>query len=405
MKTKIKIALFDQKNNVGGGERYTQKILSGFSKKSQYLEIDYLGFESQIKKNRFVSKFSKINFLNLKSLELREKGILKIYKSNKIISTLQDRLKDYTSYLPSYISGNLKKEMENRLNRYDVVLFLWPYFLDYPDIKARKIIILHDLNFKYYFSGQSTFDEKRVSFLNKSLEKWIKHSDIVVTSNFMKQEFKKFYPNFSNNLRVIRMGSFSNSRIKKNSNYKFLNYPFILCPSSTVGHKNISSLIRAFKFIKKYKKNVKLVFTGPGTDILNGIEQDDYLKFQDQNISIFGLGYISNSEIDFLIKKAAVVVNCSLYEPGNGSGLDAWKLGTPVAMSNIPAFKEHLNYLGVRAELFDPLSPKDISKKIIKILKMNKNTKKRGIQESKLKMKIIDWDLLIKDYIKFIKLK
>ena len=36
---------------------------------------------------------------------------------------------------------------------------------------------------------------------------------------------------------------------------------------------------------------------------------------------------------------------------------------------------------------------------------MNKNTKKRGIQESKLKMKIIDWDLLIKDYIKFIKLK
>ena len=192
MKTKIKIALFDQKNNVGGGERYTQKILSGFSKKSQYLEIDYLGFESQIKKNRFVSKFSKINFLNLKSLELREKGILKIYKSNKIISTLQDRLKDYTSYLPSYISGNLKKEMENRLNRYDVVLFLWPYFLDYPDIKARKIIILHDLNFKYYFSGQSTFDKKRVSFLNKSLEKWIKHSDIVVTSNFMKQEFKNF---------------------------------------------------------------------------------------------------------------------------------------------------------------------------------------------------------------------
>ena len=56
-------------------------------------------------------------------------------------------------------------------------------------------------------------------------------------------------------------------------------------------------------------------------------------------------------------------------------------------------------------ELFDPLNPKDISNKIIKILRMNKNGKKRGIKESKLKMKIIDWDLLIKDYIKFIKLK
>ena len=29
-----------------------------------------------------------------------------------------------------------------------------------------------------------------------------------------------------------------NSRIKKTSNYKFLNYPSILCPSSTAGHKN-----------------------------------------------------------------------------------------------------------------------------------------------------------------------
>lgn len=405
MKTKIKIALFDQKNNFGGGERYTQKILSGFNNKSQDLEIDYFGFESQIKKNKFVSKFPRINFINLKSLELREKGILKIYKSNKIISTLQDKFKDYTSYLPSYISGNLKQEIENKLNRYDVALFLWPYFLEYSDIKARKIIVLHDLNFKYYFSGQSTFDKKRVSFLNKSLEKWIKHSDIVVTSNFMKQEFKKFYPNFTNSLKVIRMGSFSSSSIKKNTNYRFLNYPFILCPSSTVGHKNISSLIRAFKYIKKYKKNIKLVFTGPGTDILNGIEHNDYLKFQDHNLSIYGLGYINNNEIDFLIKKAAVVVNCSLYEPGNGSGLDAWKLGTPVAMSNIPAFKEHLNYLGVRAELFDPLNPKDISSKIIKILRMNKDVKKRETQKSKLKMKIIDWDLLIKDYIKFVKLK
>ena len=62
MKTKIKIALFDQKNNVGGGERYTQKILSGFSKKSQYLEIDYLGFESQIKKIDLSLNFQKLIF-------------------------------------------------------------------------------------------------------------------------------------------------------------------------------------------------------------------------------------------------------------------------------------------------------------------------------------------------------
>jgi len=381
MKKKIKFAIFDQKNNAGGGERYTSKILSSFSKYNNELDIDYYGFEEQIKKNKFISKFSKINFINLTSLELREKGIFKIYKSNKLISTLQDRFKDYTAYLPSYISGNLKKEMENRLNKYDVVIFLWPYFLEYPEIKARKIIILHDLNFKYYFSGQSTFNKKRISTLNRSLEKWIKNSDVIVTSNFMKSEFNKFYPKFKKNLRVIRMGSFCNLDIKKIKNYRFLKYPFILCPSNTMGHKNISSLIRSFKLIKKFKKNMKLVFTGPGTEILNGIEDNDYLKLQDNNLSIYGLGYIDNNEIDFLIQKAKVVVNCSLYEPGNGSGLDAWEIGTPVAMSNIPAFKEHIDYLGVKAELFNPLNPIDISKKIKKILSMTKNDRNRIIEK------------------------
>ena len=41
---------------------------------------------------------------------------------------------------------------------------------------------------------------------------------------------------------------------------------------------------------------------------------------------MIGLGHVENSEIDFT-KNAEIVINPSLYEPGNGSGADAWKLG------------------------------------------------------------------------------
>ncbi len=401
MKKKLKIALFDQKNNAGGGDRYTKKILEYISNFTDQFHIDYYGFSESIKDSKLEKKI-KINFFLLKSLKLRQSGLFNIKKSDRLISTLQDNLKNYITHLPFIISGNLKKEMEDKLKKYDVVFFLWPYFLDFPKIKARKIIILHDFNFKYYFLGQSTFDKNRIEILNKSMQVWIENSDVIVTSNFMKKELFKFYPKFKNNVKIIRMGSFGEHNPKKFKTYGFLKKPYILCPSSTLGHKNISNLIRAFSIIRKKNKNINLVFTGPGTEVLNGVNSNNYLEIINENNYIYGLGYIKDRDINFLIKKAEVVVNCSLYEPGNGSGLDAWKIGTPVAMSNISSFKEHIKYLGVRAELFDPTSPKSIAKKIINILQMSKSKREKNINHSKIMMKKIDWNLIIKDYIKFI---
>lgn len=403
MLKKIKLGLIDQKNNFGGGERFTLKILSNFSDFNNDLEIDYYGLNNFIQRKKLNTTFPKLKFKSFRALELRHKGIFKISKSNKIISKLQDKLKKYTTYFPSYISGNLKKEMEKKLKDYDVVLFLWPYNLECPNIKARKIIILHDLNFKYYFSGQSTFNLTNINNLNNYIDNWLKTSDVILTSRFMAKEFKKFYPNFKNRIKIIRVGHLGGNVNKPENKFKFIKSPFILCPSSTLGHKNISSLMRAFSIIRKKNKSIKLVFTGPGTEVLNGIYLNNQLQLQKKNQSIYGLGHIENDEIDYLIKKAKIVINCSLYEPGNGSGLDAWEIGTPVAMSNIPAFKEHIKYLGVIAQIFDPLDASDISKKINKILKYKKNVKEKIIKISRDGMKKISWDLIIKQYINFIK--
>ena len=408
MDKKLKIALFDQKSNSGGGERFTKKILEYIVDYTDQYTIDYYGFSNLRSINKFNKKKDKINFFPLNSLKLRSEGLFKIGKSNKLISLLQDRFKNYTKHLPSFISGDLKKEMEEKLNKYDVVLFLWPYFINFPKIKARKIIILHDFNFKYYFSGQSTFNINQIKNLNKSMKIWVTNSDVVVTSNFMKKELFKFYPNFKNKVKIIRMGSFASAITKKYINYNLIKKPFILCPSSTLGHKNISSLIRAFDLIRKKNKNINLVFTGPGTEILNGSNIKNYLEFTDDHNNfqkIFGLGYIKDEDINYLIKKAKVVINCSLYEPGNGSGADAWKIGTSVAMSNIQSFKEQLKFLNVKAELFDPTNPKSIAKKINNILLMNKSKQNKNINHSKKMIEKVSWKLIIKEYIKFLDIK
>ena len=46
MKKKLKIALFDQKNNAGGGERFTKKILENIVDYTDEYSVDYYGFSN-----------------------------------------------------------------------------------------------------------------------------------------------------------------------------------------------------------------------------------------------------------------------------------------------------------------------------------------------------------------------
>ncbi|HAV31207.1 MAG TPA: hypothetical protein DC058_23370 [Planctomycetaceae bacterium] len=69
---------------------------------------------------------------------------------------------------------------------------------------------------------------------------------------------------------------------------------------------------------------------------------------------MLGLGLVSDEDLIALMQRSRVLVNPSLSELNNGPGLDAWDIGCPVAMSRIPPFLEHLEFLGVRAQLFEP---------------------------------------------------
>jgi glycogen(starch) synthase len=110
-----------------------------------------------------------------------------------------------------------------------------------------------------------------------------------------------------------------------------------------------------------------LVFTGIGTEHATG-RATPVGSIRGTASNVLGLGYVSNPDMDALIACADVVVSSSLYEAGNGPGLDAWGLGVPVAMSDIPVFREHLDVQGVEAALFDPRSPTAIAGAIRSIL-------------------------------------
>ncbi len=150
--------------------------------------------------------------------------------------------------------------------------------------------------------------------------------------------------------------------------------------------------------LKRKGHLVKLVFTGFETDQISGESCQIGVRLKSGiDCDVIGLGYVSNHQMDCLIQNAAVVVNPSLYEAGNGPGLDAWGRATPVAMSKIPAFIEHIESLGVKAELFEPQNPNDIALKLLAILE-NPDQAKSDAQVSSIAIKNKTWESTAKAY-------
>ena len=404
-----KIAFVDQKGNIGGGSKFANQLILNFGKYYKNIDIDYFGNLNSIEKFKInKKKLTNINIKELDSLKLREKGIFSLKYSGKLFKHLQDKFFKNSYYINYYFSGNLTKELEKKLLNYDIVFFLWPYLIDLPKIKAKKVIILHDFMFKYYFGAAGSFNLNQTENQNLYLDKWVKSSEIILTSNFMKNEFKKFYPDISKKkIHLIRIGpltkNISNSK-KINILKKFkIDSKFILCPTVDKPHKNIFNIIRAFYLVKKKYSKLKLVFCGAGTNIMNGISLSNSIEISKKNRDIFGLGFVTDEELNYLIKKSEFTINGSIYDAGNGSGLDAWQVGSPVVMSNIPAFMEHINFLKVKAVTFNPNNYYDISKKMIHTLTLSKKKKNQMILISKKNINKYSWKKVVINYYKLIK--
>lgn len=371
----MKIAVIDHILNPGGGTRVARSLLPAMKKLRPDLEITFFANEHGIVRDSLKAVLDQhgIKISPLKSVKFSGRDVFGLRGSRHIISLMQRKLGKLNAWLPLSISGELKKELEKVVVDFDFAFFTWPFHLQCPQLTCPMAGIFHDFNYKYYFSGIPMLASLE-DFLNANMPLWLHRSTPIVSTQFMKTEIEKFYPDFGHKVKVVPIAPMSHvSRIEEKKVEEILQKfklpkSYILCPTQTIGHKNAGPLIAAQAILRKKGYPTALVFTGAGTDGINGKACAIGVERNQLPQDTFGLGYVSNEEIDALIQGAAVVANPSLYEGGNGPGFDAWGRGVPVAMSNIPTFLEHIEHHDVRAEIFDPRSPQDIAEKLERIL-------------------------------------
>ncbi len=422
----------------GGISRFQKLLITALDKKYVDIFIDIMAGQDVIKRDSLKDltsekvKIIKIETFGSEKVDLKK--LEEVKKRNKISLFLRNFLKDskliYKSYfyfkhkvfkvdLPWY-KFEFPPTLIKKLDDYDLIYLPSPFFVSPFEVKKPVVSTVHDYNWKHNFEGN--FNQEMIDLLEKQMENWFKIFKIAISSTrFIQEEQKKYYPKTKALRRVVYLSNFNNSLassldISSVKNKYNLENKYVIYPGRLSTHKNVLNLIKIFSVLKKTYKHFKpLVITGLQSDAISRdyskLPKNSYLwqinKFMATsnlklNKDIICLGYVSDKEIDALIKGASLVVSSSLYEAGSGPGLDAWNAQVPIAFSNIPSHLEQLDFLGTKAWVFNPKDPEDIAR-VIKEALDNPEKSKQMAKESKEAIDKYTWDNVAEGYYKVFK--
>jgi glycosyltransferase involved in cell wall biosynthesis len=352
----MKILVVDQQLNPGGGTRFLLNLLLNLRQLDRGNAITLYCNLQQAQKHGIVAK-------------LAEQGIetkwLETIRSFTKPRTIGSRAWEYVmrrtgrgkDTQEAYQTA-LQKEIGELSAGFDLAYFPWPFHLKCPETRCPKIGTFHDFNFKYFF-GLPIFTDQQTAALDESIGNWLSDSTAVVSTHFMRDELLKFYP-ARDPVRVVHIASLNVYDMQEIGQQDlpvdFIRdgVPYFLLPAHLTVHKNLGNVVAALSLLNKNSVRARLVITGSGTDKIKGKSGYYGLERGSRPFDVTGLGYVTDEQMHFLIKHAFAVINPSLYEAGNGIGLDAWPMGTAVLQSDIPAFNEHLTLQGFKAFTFDP---------------------------------------------------
>jgi glycosyltransferase involved in cell wall biosynthesis len=365
-----RLAVVDPTGNAGGGTRFLRALLPALRAARPELNIRFFGNAKSIARDGIAGELADAGIQVSDLAWTRDRGWKTVPLRVRGVYKLRRRFGMTDSSPEEFVEASLAREIEQRVHDVDLAYFPWPYRIGPPGLDCAIASTIHDLNFKYFF-GVPTFSAVESAKLDADIGGWLRDSRVITSSRFMAKEIARFYP-AGPQIPVVRLAAFADNTATDGSRdvgeLGLGPDPYVLCPTQTIAHKNVGPLIAGLDRLRELFPGLRLVLTGVGTQMATGRATPIGSVRGGDDPDVVGLGYVSNRDMDALIEGAAVVVNPSLYEAGNGPGLDAWSRGAPVAMSNIPSFTEHLDALGVEAALFDPRDPEDIATTIGEIL-------------------------------------
>ncbi len=233
--------------------------------------------------------------------------------------------------------------------------------------KLNSVVTIHDI---------IELNSSKYSFLfNKLKQKMILSSiynsnEIISVSNQTTNQIQKIndrtISTIYNGIKPLnRNGKIKDSLVLKKYNLQPKKY-FIFV-GTLLRHKNLITLLEAYKIFHQNMSNYKLVLAGKEGNAISKIK--DYIKMNNLADRVTITGYFDDIEKSSLIENAIALVLVSKEEGFGFPILEAQSLGVPVITSNSSSLREISNSSSL---LVDPNSAEAISLGMCDIIKNKK---------------------------------
>jgi glycosyltransferase involved in cell wall biosynthesis len=274
----------------------------------------------------------------------------------------------------------------------DVIHF--PYNWSFPFSKrVPSILTVHDV-IPFTFREAMGFFRNRLLY-KPGIRQACRLNDMIVTvSEFSKQDITRKVGVSADRVRVIPNGlrepSRPDERIDAGLDDRFdLGDGFILTVGGIHERKNVVRLIHAFSgLVGRWGYLGKLLITGSVSGAPYQVKMkricDAAVRETGREDRVAFTGFISDEELDSLLRRADFLIYPSLYEGFGIPVLEAMKVGNPVITSNLTAMPE---VAGDAAILIDPFNTEEMVSEMSRLLhndQLREELVERGLERARM---------------------
>jgi glycosyltransferase involved in cell wall biosynthesis len=239
---------------------------------------------------------------------------------------------------------------------------------NYPFALSKGVCTIHDITFKEYFDNPWYSFNQATTYMNAVIRNCLRKSAAVIAiSNSTKDDLIKWYKVSEQERKKITVIYEGWEHLKNyNNDVCGNNFPsennYIFYLGSLRKHKNISALLKAFRFaMDKIPEDKKLVISGD-SKYLSQSDKQLVSEINKEKERVNFTGYLSNACVEKFFRNADAFIFPSLSEGFGIPIIEAFFYNVPLLCSNTTSFPE---VAGNAAIYFDPHDAENISSAII----------------------------------------
>ena len=303
-----------------------------------------------------------------------------------------------------------------RENRFDIAYFSYPFFLDPPRAGVPMVATPHDFIFKYGLSGTPAIRRQ----LDAEVPRWLDAcQEVAVSSQFVADDLKRFYPKWAHKAQVIRLGIPSAAQeptaleIEQFRKSRDLPETFVLVVGWIVEHKNQKVVFEAVAELRDRGLKIPLVLVGPNSHLLaeatrgrkppastyiGQIAQFCEKANLEHGSDYFSLGYVDDFGLECLYHCATMLIVPTLVEAGSFPAIEAMRVGCPVAFSRAPVYREMIELVDGNAWTFPAKDSAALADLIAEVVGNSQEARGRAEKARAIVPRIFSWKRAAEGY-------